>query len=101
MNNSFISNRTFSNLNFCRPERFSYRKKKKKLSIKKEGGFTIYKTEKPIQKLESSNINITFAYSLVSILPKVLSAIFLSLKKFKKVFGNTIDLGKSSDLFFI
>ena len=59
MNNSFISNRTFSNLNFCRPERFSYRKKKKKLSIKKEGGFTIYKTEKPIQKLESSNINIT------------------------------------------
>ena len=59
MTSSFISTRTFSNLNFCRPERFSFRKKKKKLSIKNQGGFTIYKSSKPIQKLESSKITIT------------------------------------------
>ena len=59
MNNSFMSNKIFNNLNFCRPERFSlYKNKKKKLSIKNEEEFTIKKTIKP--KEISSRINISF-----------------------------------------
>ena len=59
MNNSFMTNKIFNNLNFCRPERFSLNKnKKKKLSIKNEEGFTIKKTIKP--KEISSSINISY-----------------------------------------
>ena len=59
MNNSFMSNKIFNNLNFCRPERFSLNKnKRKKLSIKNEEEFTIKKTIKP--KEISYSINISF-----------------------------------------
>ncbi len=59
MNNSFMTNKIFNNLNFCRPERFSLNKnKKKKLLIKNEEEFTIKKTIK--QKEISKSINISF-----------------------------------------
>ena len=59
MNNSFMTNKIFNNLNFCRPERFSLNKnKKKKLLIKNEEEFTIKKTIKP--KEISKSINISF-----------------------------------------
>ena len=59
MNNSFMTNKIFNNLNFCRPERFSLNKnKKKKLLIKNEQEFTIKKTIKP--KEISSVINMSF-----------------------------------------
>ena len=59
MNNSFMSNKIFNNLNFCRPERFSLNKnKRKKLSIKNEEEFTIKKAIKP--KEISYSINISF-----------------------------------------
>ena len=61
MNSSFMSTRTFTNLNFCRPERFSYKNKKKKLLIKSEEKFTINKTIKPkeIKKSEISGFTLT------------------------------------------
>ena len=62
MNNSMINNRTFNNLNFCRPERFSFKNKKKKYSIKSEQGFTIAKTIKP--KEIYKNINFSFESSI-------------------------------------
>jgi len=58
MNNSMIGNRTFNNLNFCRPERFSFQYKKKKLSIKSEQEFTIKKTLKPTSI--SNKIQVSF-----------------------------------------
>ena len=63
INNSFFSNRTFTNLNFCRPERFSFRKDKKKLSIKNEQEFTINKTIKPKPISKYSNVSLTLSHS--------------------------------------
>ena len=66
-NSSFFSNRTFTNLNFCRPERFSFsqNKNKKKLSIKNEEGFTIIKTikPKPMNLSLHSNLSLTFSHA--------------------------------------
>ena len=63
MNSSFMSTRTFNNLNFCRPERFSYKNKKKKLLIKNEEKFTINNTIKPkptqLKKLSSFSITLS------------------------------------------
>ena len=64
MNNSFLSTRTFNNLNFCRPERFSFRNKKKKLLIKNEEEFTINKTNKPKEKYTFSNVSITLSNNI-------------------------------------
>jgi len=64
-NSSFFSNRTFTNLNFCRPERFSFskNKNKKKLLIKNEEGFTIDKTiiQRPMKRY--SNCSLTFSHT--------------------------------------
>ena len=60
MNNSILSNKTFNNLNFCRPERFSFYKKEKKISIKNEQGFTINKTIKKMPSEIHKNEGITF-----------------------------------------
>ena len=71
MNNSIISNRTFNNLNFCRPERFFLKKTKKdyklykrnvqELTIEKENKFMPEKT-----KLENNN-NFSFQSSVKTI----------------------------------
>ena len=49
MNNSIISNRTFNNLNFCRPERFFLKKTKKDYKLYKRNvqELTIEKQKKP------------------------------------------------------
>ena len=66
-NSSFFSNRTFTNLNFCRPERFSFskNKNKKKLFIKNEEGYTINKTiiERPMKRY--SNCSLTFSHTSI------------------------------------
>ena len=71
MNNSIISNRTFNNLNFCRPERFFLQKAKKdyklykrnvqELTIEKEIKFPPEKTE------EEKNNNFSFQSSVKTI----------------------------------
>jgi hypothetical protein len=55
-----MSTRTFTNLNVCHSERFSYKSKKKKLLIKSQEKFTIYKTIKPkeIKKPEISSFTV-------------------------------------------
>lgn len=63
MNSSFMSTRTFTNLNFCRPERFSYKNKKKKFLIKSEEKFTINKTIKPKEIKKSEISSFTLANS--------------------------------------
>ena len=62
-NSSFFSNRTFTNLNFCRPERFSFSKNKKKLSIKNEQGFTLKKTIIPKPMTRHSNLSLTLSHT--------------------------------------
>ena len=59
MNNSMKTKKPFNNLNFCRPERFSYKNKKKKLSVQKEQQFTIKKISKP--KIVSKESNLSFS----------------------------------------
>jgi len=61
MNNSIKTKKPFNNLNFCRPERFSYKNKKKKLSVQKEQQFTIKKISKP--KIVSKESNLSFSRS--------------------------------------
>ena len=65
MNNSFLSKKSFSNLNFCRPERFSFSKdkKKKKLFIRNQDEFTITKKiDKPkIETPQISNFTTNFS----------------------------------------
>ena len=64
MNNSFISNRSFNNLNFCRPEKFSLIRPKIKLTRKKEETFTIYKAiTKPKETSKISDISNTLSNS--------------------------------------
>ena len=59
MNNSMISNKRFNNLNFCRPERFALKNKKKKYSIENSTEFSIHKTMKPTAISKITN----FSYS--------------------------------------
>ena len=61
MNNSMKTKKPFNNLNFCRPERFSYKNKKKKFSVQKEQQFTIKKISKP--KIVSKESNLSFSRS--------------------------------------
>jgi len=61
MNNSIKTKKPFNNLNFCRPERFSYKNKKKKLFVQKEQQFTIKKISKP--KIVSKESNLSFSRS--------------------------------------
>ena len=57
MNNSIISNRTFNNLNFCRPERFFLKKTKKDYKLYKRNvqELTIEKEIKPDNIIEKNN----------------------------------------------
>ena len=57
MNNSIISNRTFNNLNFCRPERFFLKKTKKDYKLYKRNiqELTIEKQKKPDNVVEKNN----------------------------------------------
>ena len=68
MNNSMISNRTFNNLNFCRPERFFLQKAKKDYKLYKRNvqELTIEKQKKPDNIIEKNN-NFFFQSSVKTI----------------------------------
>jgi len=92
MNNSMKTKKPFNNLNFCRPERFSYKNKKKKLFVQKEQQFTIKKISKP--KIVSKESNLSFSQSFFK--DNVQSG-FLSVNKNNIIKNDNTDTNNKND----
>ena len=91
MNNSIISNRTFNNLNFCRPERFFLKKTKKDYKLYKRNvqELTIEKQKKPDNIIEKNN-----NFFLKSLLKLIIIVMIVIIAKFNQDWGFSLKIKK-------